>query len=90
MVYTKTKQVLHTLKQNSFSDNQLMKCSPFSLSLFYSLNFINFKQVSKMTPMSITRALTRAKTIQKQLARLVEGIVVVTLMKRAVEDGTEV
>lgn len=40
--------------------------------------------------MSITRALTRAKTIEKQLARLVEGQFVVTLMKREVDDVTDV
>lgn len=43
-----------------------------------------------MTTMSITRALTRAKTIEKQLARLVEGQFVVTLMKREVDDVTDV
>ena len=40
--------------------------------------------------MSITRALTRAKTIEKQLARLVESQFVVTLMKREVDDVTDV
>lgn len=43
-----------------------------------------------MTTMSITRALTRAKTIEKQLARLVESQFVVTLMKREVDDVTDV
>lgn len=43
-----------------------------------------------MTTMSITRALTRAKTIEKQLARLVESQYVVTLMKREVDDATDV
>lgn len=43
-----------------------------------------------MTTMSITRALTRAKTIEKQLARLVESQFVVTLMKREVDDATDV
>lgn len=43
-----------------------------------------------MTTMSITRALTRAKTIEKQLARLVESQFVVTLMKREVDDATNV
>lgn len=43
-----------------------------------------------MTTMSITRALTRAKTIEKQLARLVESQFVVTLMKREVDDITDV
>lgn len=43
-----------------------------------------------MTTMSITRALTRAKTIEKQLARLVESQYVVTLMKREVDDVTDV
>ena len=43
-----------------------------------------------MTTMSITRALTRAKTIEKQLARLVEGQFVVTLMKREVDDVSDV
>lgn len=42
-----------------------------------------------MTTMSITRALTRAKTIEKQLARLVESQFVVTLMKREVDDVTD-
>lgn len=40
--------------------------------------------------MSITRALTRAKTIEKQLTRLVESQYVVTLMKREVDDATDV
>jgi len=40
--------------------------------------------------MSITRALTRAKTIEKQLARLVESQFVVTLMKREVDDVSDV
>lgn len=40
--------------------------------------------------MSITRALTRAKTIEKQLARLVESQYVVTLMKREVDDVSDV
>lgn len=40
--------------------------------------------------MSITRALTRAKTIEKQLARLVESQFVVTLMKREVDDESDV
>lgn len=40
--------------------------------------------------MSITRALTRAKTIEKQLARLVESQFVVTLMKREVDNRTNV
>lgn len=40
--------------------------------------------------MSITRALTRAKTIEKQLARLVESQYVVTLMKREVDDESDV
>lgn len=40
--------------------------------------------------MSITRALTRAKTIEKQLARLVESQFVVTLMKREVDNATNV
>ena len=43
-----------------------------------------------MTTMSITRALTRAKTIEKQLARLVESQFVVTLMKREVDDESDV
>ena len=43
-----------------------------------------------MTTMSITRALTRAKTIEKQLTRLVESQYVVTLMKREVDDATDV
>lgn len=43
-----------------------------------------------MTTMSITRALTRAKTIEKQLTRLVESQYVVTLMKREVDDVTDV
>ena len=43
-----------------------------------------------MTTMSITRALTRAKTIEKQLARLVESQFVVTLMKREVDNATDV
>lgn len=43
-----------------------------------------------MTTMSITRALTRAKTIEKQLARLVESQFVVTLMKREVDNRTNV
>lgn len=43
-----------------------------------------------MTTMSITRALTRAKTIEKQLARLVESQYVVTLMKREVDDVSDV
>jgi len=43
-----------------------------------------------MTTMSITRALTRAKTIEKQLARLVESQFVVTLMKREVDDVSDV
>lgn len=43
-----------------------------------------------MTKMSITRALTRAKTIEKQLTRLVESQYVVTLMKREVDDVTDV
>lgn len=43
-----------------------------------------------MTKMSITRALTRAKTIEKQLARLVESQYVVTLMKREVDDVSDV
>lgn len=43
-----------------------------------------------MTKMSITRALTRAKTIEKQLARLVESQFVVTLMKREVDDVSDV
>lgn len=43
-----------------------------------------------MTTMSITRALTRAKTIEKQLARLVESQYVVTLMKREVDDESDV
>ena len=43
-----------------------------------------------MTTMSITRALTRAKTIEKQLARLVENQFVVTLMKREVDDVSDV
>ena len=43
-----------------------------------------------MTTMSITRALTRVKTIEKQLARLVEGQFVVTLMKREVDDVSDV
>ena len=43
-----------------------------------------------MTTMSITRALTRAKTIEKQLARLVESQFVVTLMKREVDNKTNV
>ena len=43
-----------------------------------------------MTTMSITRALTRAKTIEKQLTRLVESQYVVTLMKREVDDATNV
>lgn len=43
-----------------------------------------------MTTMSITRALTRAKTIEKQLARLVESQFVVTLMKREVDNATNV
>ena len=43
-----------------------------------------------MTTMSITRALTRAKTIEKQLTRLVESQYVVTLMKREVDDTTDV
>ena len=43
-----------------------------------------------MTTMSITRALTRAKTIEKQLARLVESQFVITLMKREVDDVTDV
>lgn len=43
-----------------------------------------------MTTMSITRALTRAKTIEKQLTRLVESQFVVTLMKREVDDVTDV
>jgi len=40
--------------------------------------------------MSITRALTRAKTIEKQLTRLVESQYVVTLMKREVDDESDV
>lgn len=40
--------------------------------------------------MSITRALTRAKTIEKQLTRLVESQYVVTLMKREVDDVSDV
>jgi len=43
-----------------------------------------------MTTMSITRALTRAKTIEKQLTRLVESQYVVTLMKREVDDESDV
>ena len=43
-----------------------------------------------MTTMSITRALTRAKTIEKQLTRLVESQYVVTLMKREVDDVSDV
>lgn len=43
-----------------------------------------------MTTMSITRALTRAKTIEKQLTRLVESQFVVTLMKREVDDVSDV
>lgn len=43
-----------------------------------------------MTTMSITRALTRAKTIEKQLTRLVESQYVVTLIKREVDDATDV
>lgn len=43
-----------------------------------------------MTTMSITRALTRAKTIEKQLTRLVESQFVVTLMKREVDDESDV
>lgn len=43
-----------------------------------------------MTTMSITRALTRAKTIEKQLGRLVESQYVVTLMKREVDDVSDV
>lgn len=43
-----------------------------------------------MTTMSITRALTRAKTIEKQLARLVESQYVVTLMKREVDDVSDI
>ena len=43
-----------------------------------------------MTTMSITRALTRAKTIEKQLTRLVESQYVVTLMKREVDDATDI
>lgn len=43
-----------------------------------------------MTTMSITRALTRAKTIEKQLARLVESQFVVTLMKREVDEESDV
>lgn len=43
-----------------------------------------------MTTMSITRALTRVKTIEKQLSRLVEGQFVVTLVKREVDNATDV
>lgn len=43
-----------------------------------------------MTTMSITRALTRAKTIEKQLTRLVESQYIVTLMKREVDDESDV
>lgn len=43
-----------------------------------------------MTTMSITRALTRAKNIEKQLTRLVESQFVVTLMKREVDDESDV
>lgn len=43
-----------------------------------------------MTTMSITRALTRAKTIEKQLTRLVESQYVVTLTKREVDNRTNV
>lgn len=43
-----------------------------------------------MTTMSITRALTRVKTIEKQLTRLVESQYVVTLMKREVDDESDV
>lgn len=43
-----------------------------------------------MTTMSITRALTRAKTIEKQLTRLIESQYVVTLMKREVDDESDV
>ena len=43
-----------------------------------------------MTTMSITRALTRVKTIEKQLSRLVEGQFVVTLVKREVDNTTDV
>lgn len=43
-----------------------------------------------MTTMSITRALTRVKTIEKQLSRLVESQFVVTLVKREVDNATDV
>lgn len=43
-----------------------------------------------MTTMSITRALTRAKNIEKQLTRLVESKYVVTLIKREVDNVTDV
>lgn len=43
-----------------------------------------------MTTMSITRALTRAKNIEKQLTRLVESQYVVTLIKREVDNVTDV